>query len=403
MSLREWYANREILLTGVTSELGQNLLEKILRTFPDAKVHVIVRTRNNLTNEERIKKIFASAGYARLRLEIPDAISRVKVYEGNLIYDSLGLNEKDRDIIKKKVNVIFHAAGPHDAVFQFAEELPKLETLAAITTIFKHRGHIHEYLQNENTPSVPLTLIRVPLLAPPIREPMPGHVEIFKGITALMVGAGYVKGNPENPAEMIPIDIVTNTLIAAAWDRAQRPKDLGAVVYNTATIGCTWGDLITKGQQAAKKFPYPTFGIRGITAIGWLHWIVVLFLEWLPSLLCDTIVGLFAGKQRIVKEHEKVRKALKSVESIAWRSWKVERNRIHTLHQHLKLEDQLAFPLIVDDDIENYILCVVASVKKYCVEKNILSTFRNIRMLFMIFFGLLIIYFVFYIKSVLVD
>ncbi|XP_015191492.1 PREDICTED: fatty acyl-CoA reductase 2-like [Polistes dominula] len=403
MSLREWYTNREILLTGVTSELGQNLLEKLLRTFPNVNVHVIVRTRYNSTNEERIKKIFASPGYARLRLEIPDAIKRVTVYEGNLIYDSLGLNDKDRDNMKKKINVVLHAAGPHDAVFQFAEELPKLETLAAITTIFKHRGHINEYLQNENTSNVPLTLIRVPLLAPPIHEPIPGYVEIFKGITALMVGAGYVKGNPENSAEMIPIDIVTNTLITAAWERTQRSKDVGAIVYNTATIGCTWGDLITKGQQAAKKFPYPTFGIRGITGIGWLHWIMVLFLEWLPSVLCDTIVGLFGGKQRMVKEHEKVRKALKSVESIAWRSWNVERNRIHTLQQHLKPEDQLTFPLVADDDIENYILCVAASVKKNCVEKNILSTFKNIRILFMIFFGLLTIYASFYIKCVLFN
>ncbi|KAF7395629.1 hypothetical protein HZH68_009679 [Vespula germanica] len=63
MSLREWYANREILLTGVTSELGQNLLEKILRTFPDVKVNLIVRKRNNLTKDDRVKKIFGSPGY----------------------------------------------------------------------------------------------------------------------------------------------------------------------------------------------------------------------------------------------------------------------------------------------------------------------------------------------------
>ncbi|KAI4503538.1 hypothetical protein M0802_000941 [Mischocyttarus mexicanus] len=222
MSLREWYGNREILLTGVTSELGQNLLEKILRTFPGVKVHAIVRMKNNLKKEERIKNIFSSSGYARLRQEFPDAISRVSIYEGNLIYDDLRINDEDKETIKNKVSIVFHAAGPYDGVFQFAEELPKLETLAAVTTIFKHRGQAKEQLRNENIPNVPLTLIRVPLLAPPIREPMPGYVEIFKGISALMVGAGYVKGDPEKSAEMIPVDIVTNTLIVSAWDRAQR-------------------------------------------------------------------------------------------------------------------------------------------------------------------------------------
>lgn len=67
MSLREWYANRTVLLTGVTSELGRVLLEKILRTLPDVKVYVVLRTRNGLTKDERLKKIFASPGYGYAR------------------------------------------------------------------------------------------------------------------------------------------------------------------------------------------------------------------------------------------------------------------------------------------------------------------------------------------------
>lgn len=63
MSLCEWYANRTVLLTGVTSELGRAILEKILRSLPDVKVYVIFRLRNGETKEDRLKKIFASPGY----------------------------------------------------------------------------------------------------------------------------------------------------------------------------------------------------------------------------------------------------------------------------------------------------------------------------------------------------
>lgn len=63
MSLCEWYANRVVLLTGVTSEVGNVLLEKILRCLPDVRVYVVLRSRNGLSGEERIKKIFASPGY----------------------------------------------------------------------------------------------------------------------------------------------------------------------------------------------------------------------------------------------------------------------------------------------------------------------------------------------------
>lgn len=124
--------------------------------------------------------------------------------------------------MKKKVSIVFHATGPHDAVFQFSEELPKLETLAAASTIFRHKGRINECLQNEHIPNIPLALIRVALLGPPLQEPMQGHVEEVKGTTALMVGAGYVLGDAQKSAELTPIDIASNTLIAAAWERAQR-------------------------------------------------------------------------------------------------------------------------------------------------------------------------------------
>lgn len=70
------------------------------------------------------------------------------------------------------------------------------------------------------------------------------------------------------------------------------------VVYNAATIGCTWKELIKNSRRAAWNFPYPTFGIRGMTSIKPLYWILVILLEWLPSLLCDIVLSLCGRKQR---------------------------------------------------------------------------------------------------------
>lgn len=66
MSLCEWYANRAVLLTGVTSEFGRVLLEKILRCLPNVTVCVVLRSQNGLSVEDRLKKIFASPGYERV-------------------------------------------------------------------------------------------------------------------------------------------------------------------------------------------------------------------------------------------------------------------------------------------------------------------------------------------------
>lgn len=66
MSLCDWYAGRELLLTGATSDVGQTLIEKILRSFPDVKLYAVIRSRNGFNKDDRIKQIFLSPRYERL-------------------------------------------------------------------------------------------------------------------------------------------------------------------------------------------------------------------------------------------------------------------------------------------------------------------------------------------------
>lgn len=65
MSLREWYAGREVLLTGSTGQLGQNLLDKLLRSLTeDVKVHLIIRPKLALNKDERLyEEIIKTPGY----------------------------------------------------------------------------------------------------------------------------------------------------------------------------------------------------------------------------------------------------------------------------------------------------------------------------------------------------
>ncbi|KYN01336.1 PREDICTED: fatty acyl-CoA reductase 1-like [Cyphomyrmex costatus] len=381
MSLCEWYSKREVLLTGVTGELGRALLEKILRCLPDVRVHVVLRSQNGLNGEERLKKIFASPGYERLRQEMPGAISRVKTFEGNLLYEDLALSVEDKASLRE-VTVAFHAAGPHDSFLEYCQELPKLKSIVVASSIFRHRGRIAECLQNEKIPDLPIALVRFPYIGPAYKEPMPGFVETLKGPTALMIGAGFACGNSELPAEIIPVDLAVNMMIAAAWEvgiaNAAKP-----VVYNAPLLGCTWDDLIKKSRRASSKFPYPTFGIRGMTSIVSLYWILVIFLEWLPSLICDIVFGLCGRKQRILAEYDRVRNALEPLKSISSRSWPAERNRVYLLKERLTEEEREVFPIIEEIDIESYILCVAAATRKYCVNEDNLNIIKMIHLFFL--------------------
>lgn len=155
--------------------------------------------------------------YERLRQEMPDAISRVKTFEGNLLYEDLALSIEDKALLRE-VTVAFHAAGPHDSFLEYCQELPKLRSVAVASSIFRHRGRIAECLQNEKIPMLPIALVRFPCIGPAYKEPMPGFVETLKGPTALMVGAGFACGNSELPAEIIPVDLAVNTMIVTAWE-----------------------------------------------------------------------------------------------------------------------------------------------------------------------------------------
>ncbi|KAH0950543.1 hypothetical protein HN011_001902 [Eciton burchellii] len=382
MSLREWYAGRTVLLTGVTSELGRILLEKILRCFPDVKVCVILRSRNGLSKDDRLKKIFASPGYERLRQEMPDAISRVRSFEGNLLYEDFGLSAEDKASLTRSVSVAFHAGGPHETVLEYCQDLPQLNSVAAVSSIFRHRGKITEHPQNEKLPDLPIAIVRLPLIGPAYKEPMPGYVEVLRGSTAFIVGAGFAYGDSTLPAEVIPIDLAVNTMIAAAWEvgttSVQKP-----MVYNAAKLNCTWDYMIKKSRRASWTFPYPTFGVRGMTSIALLYWILVLFLEWLPSVLCDIVLCLCRRKQRTLAEYERVRNALQSLQSISSRPWPVERNRVQQLQKRLTVNDQELFPLTARVDVESYVLCAAAATRKYCVQENDLRFMKIIRLAFL--------------------
>lgn len=148
---------------------------------------------------------------------MPGAISRVETFEGNLLYEELGLNDEDKASLRE-VTVAFHAGGPHETVLEYCQDLPKLKSIAVASSIFRHRGKITEMLQNESIPKLPIALVRFPYIGPAHKEPMPGYVETFKGPTALMVGAGFAFGDPTLQAELIPMDMAVNTMITAAWE-----------------------------------------------------------------------------------------------------------------------------------------------------------------------------------------
>lgn len=57
-SVKKFYANTEIFITGASGFIGKVLLEKLLRSCGNIKtIHLLMRAKKGVTVSERIKKI----------------------------------------------------------------------------------------------------------------------------------------------------------------------------------------------------------------------------------------------------------------------------------------------------------------------------------------------------------
>ena len=143
MKIQEYFADKEVLVTGVTGLVGKALLEKILRDLPGVpRVHLLIREKvrrsgQMLSPEERLQReVLASSAFDRLR-EIHGAAfssmveDKVEVVAGDLSQENLGLDATTRLRLQGRIRVIINCAAvvSFDASIRDALELNSLGPL----------------------------------------------------------------------------------------------------------------------------------------------------------------------------------------------------------------------------------------------------------------------------------
>lgn len=64
---------------------------------------------------------------------------------------------------------------------------------------------------------------------------------------------------------------------------------------------------------------------------------------------------------------------------------------MYLLQKRLTAEEQDAFPVIVEMDIEVYVLCTAAAAQKHCVNEDILAIAKTVRLFFLIAPAILVV------------
>ncbi|KAF0767976.1 fatty acyl-CoA reductase wat-like isoform X1 [Aphis craccivora] len=119
MSITETFRNETVFVTGSTGFLGKILTEKLLRSFDVKNIAVLVRGKNGLAASQRAVDLFEQPIFDRLRIEKPDFMTKIKIIDGHLEEQSLGISSNNRDWLIKNVNFVFHCA----ATIKFNETL----------------------------------------------------------------------------------------------------------------------------------------------------------------------------------------------------------------------------------------------------------------------------------------
>lgn len=249
---------------------------------------------------------------------------------------------------------------------------------------------------------LPIAVVRPSIVGATWKEPFAGWIDNYNGPSGLCIALGKgilrsMKGECSALADIVPVDIPINVMIAVAWYTAlARPRQL--MVYHTTTGNLnpfTWGQMENIVLDSFKRTPLDSCFRRPkliFTRNSYLHDYLLFVSHIIPAHLADVGYRLIGQKPRMVKTYRKLHRSLDTLSFFTCNSWTWANNNSEILRHQLCPEDLKVFyfdprPLHWATYVENY--CIGA--KKYLLNEDLASLpaarahirkLRNIRYMF---------------------
>ncbi|XP_036147919.1 putative fatty acyl-CoA reductase CG8306 isoform X4 [Monomorium pharaonis] len=238
-------------------------------------------------------------------------------------------------------------------------------------TFTKHLAE-HEVVNG----GLPATIIRPSMIIGAWKEPIPGWTISKNGPQGFILGAskGVVRRLPVAKHlvyDYIPVDIVVNSLIVAAYN-IDRSSDKGLKVYHCTSSTCKafkW-ELVQEDinnylhkypLRSAVWYPYLKFLPSLI-----LFKISAIFVHFIPAYILDTITRLCGGRPILVRLHTNINKSLGRLEKFIFQEWKFNNPGLLQLHESLSSEDQKLFTLDIRSLVwKDYFTDLIQGVRTY--------------------------------------
>ena len=116
-------------------------------------------------------------------------------------------------------------------------------------------------LRKRRNPKLPVLLFRPSIIVGAMNEPLPGWTDTISaaGGLSLVGGIGvvnYIHGKSSNIADLIPVDIVANSIIAGTAVQANKPELKIMHCASSHRKPVTWGEFKKYTFEYIKIQPY---------------------------------------------------------------------------------------------------------------------------------------------------
>ncbi|XP_050457641.1 putative fatty acyl-CoA reductase CG5065 [Cataglyphis hispanica] len=369
---------------GLTDEQCEHLINEVNVVFHcaaslqmDAKLKDAVEM--NVGGTKRTLDLAKKMKHLQVFLQLSTAFCHVEQKElDERIYDSPNpqdimrlvqwLDEDKIDLITPK---LLH---PHPNTYTYTKYLA--ETLVA-----------NEY------PNLPCCIARPAIVLPSYKEPIPGWVDNLNGCVGLFAGEGkgvirsmHCNGNYN--AEVIPVDIAINTLIAIAYKIAtsqENSKSIPVINITQSDIDrIMFKEIFKKSREIIYDYPFEGqiwYPDGSIHSNKFVHNIFLFFFQIIPAYLIDFLMLLFRQKTFMVRMQNQILKRLTVLQYFTTRQWKLCNKNIIALHNGMSSTDKKIFPTVIyKSEIisRSYFKHIILGMRQYCMKED-LSTLPKAR------------------------
>ncbi|XP_035466046.2 fatty acyl-CoA reductase 1 isoform X1 [Scophthalmus maximus] len=130
-SIAEYYAGKNVLITGGTGFMGKVLVEKLLRSCPEVKaLYLLVRPKAGQSMQQRVSDMMKCKLFDRVREDNPDFHQKIVAVSSELTQPGLAISPEDVERLNACVNIVFHCA----ATIRFDEPLKHALQLNVLAT-----------------------------------------------------------------------------------------------------------------------------------------------------------------------------------------------------------------------------------------------------------------------------